>query len=140
LYQSLSQTFTEYSEESLAVKAEGFKKRSHEYSRKSRRFRIFVGDDMDYSPSTILRKAPLALAVSLFGPFPWQIRNAVMLMSSIESTYLFFCVSFTIILGVSIGLTSFNYGALVRFKIPILPFFVTFLTVMLPPDKTVRSR
>jgi hypothetical protein len=166
LYQSLSQTFTEFSEESLAEKAEGFRSDHLNIQDKAGGSGYSLGDDLDYTPSSILRKSPLALVISLFGPFPWQIRNAVMLMSSIESTYLFymfilvlinsqgigifrkvstdpimlFCVSFTIILGVSIGLTSFNYGALVRFKIPILPFFVTFLTVMLPPDKTVRSR
>jgi hypothetical protein len=166
LYQSLSQTFTEFSEESLAEKAEGFRSDHMNIQDKAGGSGYSLGDDLDYTPSSILRKSPLALVISLFGPFPWQIRNAVMLMSSIESTYLFymfilvlinsqgigifrkvstdpimlFCVSFTIILGVSIGLTSFNYGALVRFKIPILPFFVTFLTVMLPPDKTVRSR
>ncbi len=166
LYQSLSQTFTEFSEESLAEKAEGFRSDHLNIQDKAGGSGYSLGDDLDYTPSSILRKSPLALVISLFGPFPWQIRNAVMLMSSIESTYLFymfllvlfnsqgigifrkvstdpimlFCVSFTIILGVSIGLTSFNYGALVRFKIPILPFFVTFLTVMLPPDKTVRTK
>jgi hypothetical protein len=31
---------------------------------------------------------------------------------------------------VAIGLTSFNYGALVRYKIPILPFFATALILI----------
>ena len=166
LYQSLSQTFTEFSEESLAEKAEGFKSDHLNIQDKAGGSGYSLGDDMDYTPSSILKKSPLALVIALFGPFPWQVRNAVMLLSSMESTYLFylflmvllesrvvgffrkastdpvllFCLSFTIILGVSIGLTSFNYGALVRFKIPILPFFATFLMVMLPPDKAVRTR
>ncbi len=33
------------------------------------------------------------------------------------------CLSFTIILGFVVGFTSMNFGALARFKIPILPFF-----------------
>jgi len=45
---------------------------------------------------------------------------------------LLFCVSFIFVLGISIGLTSFNYGALVRFRIPLLPFLATFLVVMSP--------
>jgi hypothetical protein len=159
LYQSLSQTFTEYSEESLAVKAEGFKSDHINIQEKAGGSGYSLGEDMDYSPSTIIRKAPLALAISLFGPFPWQVRNAVMLMSSIESMYFFylflsvllsvygikkltglltdpillFCLSFIVVLGVSIGLTSFNYGALVRFRIPLLPFFATFLVVLRKP-------
>lgn len=166
LYQSLSQTFTEFSEESLAEKAEGFKSDHLNIQDKAGGSGYSLGDDMEYTPSAILRKSPLALVISLFGPFPWQVRNIVMLLSSIESTYLFylflmvlfrtkgiailrnagtdpvllFCLSFTVILGVSIGLTSFNYGALVRFKIPILPFFITFLMVMLPPDKHKLAR
>jgi hypothetical protein len=95
LYQSLSQTFTEYSEESLAVKAEGFKSDHLNIQETAGGFRVFVGEDMDYSPSTIIRKAPLALAISLFGPFPWQVRNAVMLLSSIESTVFFYLFSFS---------------------------------------------
>jgi hypothetical protein len=159
LYQSLSQTFTEYSEESLAVKAEGFKSDHLNIQERAGGSGYSLGDDMDYSPSTIIKKAPLALAVSLFGPFPWQVRNTVMLLSSIESVYFFylflsamfslyglnklmglltdpillFCLSFVIVLGVSIGLTSFNYGALVRFRIPLLPFFATFLVVLKKP-------
>jgi hypothetical protein len=159
LYQSLSQTFTEFSEESLAVKAEGFKSDHLNIQEKFGGSGYTLGDDMDYSVSSIIKKSPLALAISLFGPFPWQARNLVMLLSSVESTYflylfltvffsaygykklanigtdpvLLFCVSFTIVLGISIGLTSFNYGALVRFKIPILPFFATFLTVIQKP-------
>ena len=34
-----------------------------------------------------------------------------------------FCVPFILILAIAIGMTSFNYGALVRYKIPLLPFF-----------------
>ena len=36
-----------------------------------------------------------------------------------------FCIPFVLILAIAIGMTSFNYGALVRYKIPILPFFAT---------------
>ncbi len=158
LYQSLSQTFTDYSEESLAVKAEGFKSDHLSIQETAGGSGYSLGEDMDYTPSAIIRKTPLALAISLFGPFPWQIRNAIMLISSMESTYflflflsvffsmnglrslkkissdpaLLFCVSFIFVLGISIGLTSFNYGALVRFRIPLLPFLATFLVVMSP--------
>jgi hypothetical protein len=165
LYQSLSQTFTEFSEESLAVKAEGFKSDHLSIQDRAGGSGYSLGDDMDYSPASIIKKTPLALVIALFGPFPWQVRNAVMLVSSIESTYFLylfisvffsgyglskirtlttdpvflFCVSFTIVLGVSIGLTSFNYGALVRFRIPFLPFLATMLMVMKMPKNTTAQ-
>lgn len=165
LYQSLSQTFTEFSEESLAIKAEGFKSDHLNIQETAGGSGYSLGKDMDYTPSTIIKKSPLALTIALFGPFPWQVRNVVMLLSSVESMYFFylflssiisaygfrklmgimadpillFCVSFTIVLGVSIGLTSFNYGALVRFRIPLLPFFATFLMVMRKPDRITEK-
>lgn len=40
-----------------------------------------------------------------------------------------FCIPFIIIIAIAIGLTSFNYGALVRYKIPILPFFAVLIAV-----------
>ena len=166
LYQSLSQTFTEFSEESLAVKAEGFKSDHLNIQETAGGSGYSLGEDMDYSPATIIKKSPLALTISLFGPFPWQVRNVVMLLSSMESTYFFylffsaifsvygfrkltgmvtdpillFCVSFTIVLGVSIGLTSFNYGALVRFRIPLMPFFLTIITLISEPKRGKQTK
>jgi len=93
----------------------------------------------------------MAIIISLFGPFLWQIRSPVMLLSGLESLVflyfvlkifinrkvyklagvlsgdpiLAFCIPFFLILALAIGMTSFNYGALVRYKIPILPFFAT---------------
>lgn len=159
LFQSLSETYTEYSTESLETQAEGFKSDHLNIQAKAGGSGYSIGD-FDYTPVGIIQKAPIALAITLFGPFPWQVRNAVMLASSIESTYflylflsvffsaygiaklrkigtdpvMLFCISFTIILGIAIGMTSFNYGALVRFKIPILPFFATFIILMKAPQ------
>ena len=41
-----------------------------------------------------------------------------------DDPFLIFCVLFTLILGFGIGLSTSNFGALVRYKIPFLPFFV----------------
>jgi len=158
LFQSLSNTFTEFSTENMETRAEGFKIDHTNIQAQSGGSGYSLGD-FDYSPSGILQKTPLALAIALFGPFPWQIRNAVMFLSSMESTYFLylfittfftgygisrfrqmladpiflFCLSTVLILGVSIGITSFNYGALVRFKIPLLPFFATMIALMTKP-------
>lgn len=151
--QSLGQTVESYSMESLEQKAEGF--RSWHTSQGGATYSL--GEDMDFTPAGILSQAPMSLTITLFGPFVWQIRNPVMLMSGIESLiflYLFvikvffhrraykmvsvvwkdhivvFCVLFIVILGVAIGLTSFNFGALVRYRIPILPFMVSLFVIL----------
>jgi hypothetical protein len=102
-------------------------------------------------PSTIgvLSKLPIALFYGFFGPTLVHVKNVVMLLSAFENTFflvltllifvfrnplrsikrildsplLTFCLMFSVLLGFGIGLTTANFGALVRFKIPLLPFF-----------------
>ena len=146
---SLGDTVESYKIDSLQKKAEGFHS-WHTYLAKTEGGSGYsIGGDISYTPAGILKQAPIAAAIALFGPFPWQIRNVVMLMSGLESlVFLYFTISllfnrkiykiikvltndpiivfsipFILILAVAIGLTSFNYGALVRYRTPILPFF-----------------
>jgi len=41
-----------------------------------------------------------------------------------------FCLTFSIVMAFAIAISTTNYGALVRFKIPILPFYLLFLIIM----------
>ena len=148
---SLGDSVESYKIDSLAKKAEGFHSWHTTLAKTEGGSAYSIGGDISYTPAGVLKQAPIASAIALFGPFPWQIRNAVMLLSGIESLlYLYFvikilfnkriyklgsvltgdpiivfCIPFILILAVAIGLTSFNYGALVRYRIPILPFFAT---------------
>ena len=107
---------------------------------------------IDGSISNFLLIAPKALSVSIFGPYLWEIRNPFMLLSGLESfiflfltlkifkfknlkiiyknPILIFCAIFFIIFGVSIGIATANYGSLVRYKVPLIPFLWTFLIVL----------
>ncbi len=144
-----------YSVESLQQKAEGFHSWHTSLAEKGGSGYSIEGD-VKYTAGGVLKQAPKAIAIALFGPFVWQIRSPIMALSGIESLlFLYFtlrmlfnkriyalggvlvqdhiinfCVPFSIILAVAIGLTSFNYGALVRYKIPILPFFATALILI----------
>jgi hypothetical protein len=117
---------------------------------------VYSLGEVEYTPIGLLSKLPASVIVTLFRPFPWEIKNIVMLVSSIESTlYLLFtlwvlfkagilgslrsllgnpeilmALSFTVALGFIVGISSYNFGALVRFKIPLLPFYGTFLAIM----------
>lgn len=106
--------------------------------------------DFDASLSGIASKAPIAIFSGIFRPGIWDVRNAVMLVSSLENTYLLiltlfllfklkffgfftlirknpmllFCMLFSLFFAFSVGLTVANFGSLVRLRIPELPFFV----------------
>lgn len=106
--------------------------------------------EFDASLSGIAAKAPIAIFSGIFRPGIWDVRNAVMLISSLENTYLLiltlfllfklkffgffslirknpmllFCMLFSIFFAFSVGLTVANFGSLVRLRIPELPFFV----------------
>ena len=112
---------------------------------------------VDNSASGMLKKAPMALIAGLFRPFLWDARNPVMLVSGLENFYilmlflyilfrvgpfkmikfiggeplLFFSFVFAMVFAFAVGLTTANYGALVRYRIPELPFFVASLFVLL---------
>ena len=114
-----------------------------------------IGDG-SFSPSNIIVSFPQAVATSLFRPFLWEARNPVMLLSSIEGLIflfftlqtirragigrslslsighpvIFFCMFFSIFFAFAVGFTSFNFGALVRYKIPLMPFYIIGLSLI----------
>lgn len=114
-----------------------------------------IGDG-SFTLSNIIISFPQAINVSLFRPYLWEARNPVMFMSAIESLILFFfslrvvfragifrsfklsllhpviffCLFFSIFFAFAVGFTSFNFGALVRYKIPMMPFYVIGLSLL----------
>lgn len=119
---------------------------------------VYTLGDFDYSPAGMLRKLPLAINVSLFRPYLWEVNNPVMLLSALESLALFlftlyvfykrgvgatfraiasnpfllFCFVFSLSFAFAVGIATYNFGSLVRYKIPLLPFYVAALVVLLP--------
>jgi len=107
--------------------------------------------------SGVLSKVPIAVSVGLFMPFLWQARNPVMFMSGLENTFLLlmtlyflfrtriygifvytfanpvllFCITFSLATAFIVGLTTANFGALVRYKIPLLPFFISYFVILI---------
>jgi heme A synthase len=99
---------------------------------------------------------PLALANSLFRPFLFEARNITMLAASIETTVLTFLVvrmfwqtrysvvrdailtsplmaasvTFVFVFGIAVGLTTLNLGSLSRYRLPMVPYYVIFVSVL----------
>lgn len=111
---------------------------------------------LDGTIGSMLAVAPQAVNVALFRPYLWEVKNPVMLLSSLEATafllltiYLFlrtgiansirlimleplltFCFIFCIIMAFAVGINSYNFGTLVRYKIPFMPFYLGALYIM----------
>ena len=107
--------------------------------------------DMEATWSSVLSKAPAATTATLFRPFLWECRSAVMVLSGLENLWLlvlcigtvlrgqivlfltvvlrnplvFMCIAFALVYGFITGVSTPNFGALVRFKIPLIPLFVS---------------
>ncbi len=106
--------------------------------------------DVDYSSNFgMLQKAPAAINVTLFRPYLWEVRNPVMLIAAFESLFFlilllgvikevkfkffyfffensnaFFFLLFALMYAFITGFTSYNFGALGRYKIPCMPYFL----------------
>jgi hypothetical protein len=151
----LAKVSQKYQLEKLEELAEGFHSyhgRLHESGSAGSGYTLpFYG----FTPVGILRSLPAAVNVTLYRPYIWEARSPVMLISAMESLafllfsiYLIFkagvfrffkyfgradvvlCMTFSIILALAIGITAFNFGALVRFKIPLIPFFASGLLII----------
>ena len=111
---------------------------------------------VDYSGSGILTSIIPAINVTLFRPYLWESNSFLMLLSALESflflvltlrliinrnliekikflmsnplilSFMAFCLTFAF----AIGVVTNNFGALVRYKIPILPLFLISLIVL----------
>lgn len=109
----------------------------------------------DASISSMLSKAPLAIVAGVLRPFIWEARNPVMLLSGLENTYILYLTLLLVIklrlnifillkkspillqsmvyalfLAFVIGLTTPNFGSLVRYRIPLIPFYLASLFIL----------
>ena len=111
--------------------------------------------DFEATPISMLSKAHLAITAALFRPFLWEAGNVVMLVSALEnflllifSIYLLikvrvihlfrlilrhhllvFSFTFSLFFAFCIGLTTSNFGSMVRYKIPAMPFYLASLII-----------
>ena len=113
-------------------------------------------DRIDGSISGLVSSAPLAIFTALFRPLPWEIGSPTMVVSAIENTililfvlyslirigpfkffkltfndpFLVYCLVFSLFFAFGVGIAGTNFGALVRYKIPLMPFFFSFIYIV----------
>ncbi len=103
----------------------------------------------------ILSKSPLGFYTTYFRPNLWEAKNLVLLFSALEAFALLMMVLYSlfkrgkylfallresfisrilflyiIIMGMIIGLTTFNFGTLIRYKVPVVPFLWIFALLL----------
>jgi hypothetical protein len=125
---------------------------------------VYSLGEFDGTWGNLLSKGPQAVTVSLYRPFLWEVRNPVMLLSALEAAvFLFltlrilmqikltrlasiltkqplilFCLVFSLTFSFAVGISSYNFGTLVRYKIPMLPFFSAALFII--QSQAVKKR
>ncbi|MBC7390078.1 MAG: hypothetical protein H7329_12755 [Opitutaceae bacterium] len=126
------------------------------YVGKSDKGSVYSLGEIDYSPIGMIKKFPAAVNVTLFRPYLWESKNLVMFLSAIESFFFLYLTLWTLwkikfkrILNVisenpivaaslvfsvtfafAVGISTANFGTLVRYKIPIMPFYLISLLII----------
>lgn len=116
-----------------------------------------LSSNFDGSIGSFLRLAPEAVIVSFYRPFLWEARNPVMLLSALEGlaalfltiyaimmalksnrkalfsppSFVVISLVFAILFGIAIGMSTYNFGSLVRYKTPALPFLMSAMATIL---------
>lgn len=107
--------------------------------------------------TSLLLAFPESVNVTYFRPYLWESGSIVVLISAVESLFIFLfflriffikgkiflflraifskpfiqmTLIFALFFGFVVGFTSFNFGALGRYKIPSMPFFVGFMVMV----------
>jgi len=116
--------------------------------------------ELDGSFMSMTKLLPQAIIASLFRPYLWEVSNPFMLLSALEALVflvltlnvflkksffrllkdmsnpdVFFCLIFAITFAFAVGVSTFNFGSLVRYKIPMMPFYMLGISILLNTTK-----
>ncbi len=99
--------------------------------------------------SGFIKKMPAGIAASIFRPFIWEAKKFIIIFSALESLFLmlltlyifykagiryffrnifynpftFLCITYSLLFAALIGLSTYNFGTLARYRIPLIPFY-----------------
>jgi len=119
----------------------------------------------DFSTGSLIKAIPLGINVAFFRPYLWETHSFFQLIAALQSLFflyytvrtvlrcgfsiffilatdplMLFSLSFSLLYGFVAGFTSYNFGALDRYKIPALPFFMlTLVIVNFYKDEDIRK-
>jgi hypothetical protein len=151
---SLSESAGKYSLDNLETTLKGFQS-WHTYLAEERDQSGYSLGEMEFTTLGFIKKIPAAINVSLFRPYVWEVRNIATLLGAIEGVVLLFVtlyvlnsvrfrifkiisnnkeilflLSFGLPFAFIVGLSSYNFGALSRYKIPAELFYLMALVLI----------
>jgi hypothetical protein len=155
-----AEMFGEYNVESLASKSFVTRDYLFRISNEQDGSAYTLGD-FDPTIMGMLQQAPAGVNVTLFRPYLWEAKKPIVMVSALESLFflifsivvifrnnpirvvqrilsdetLQFCLIFTLVFAFAVGISTSNFGSLVRYKIPCLPFYTAFLIILYYPPK-----
>lgn len=117
--------------------------------------------DFDPTMASILGKFWPAVNVTLFRPYIWESRSVIQIFNAVESlsmmlltVYLFvrrnifrtiknlltdanlvMCLLFALSFAFVVGISTYNFGSLSRYKIPCTPFYMLLILILLFKDR-----
>lgn len=115
-----------------------------------------LGAQFDGTFSGLIKIAPYALVATFYRPFIWETSKVSQLMAAVESLFMIyftmlilfkagpvrvikyilsdklivFCLLFALVFGLFVGSSTLNFGSLVRYKIPCMPFYAIVLFLL----------
>lgn len=119
--------------------------------------------ELDGTFRNMISKTPQAINVALFRPYLWEVRNPLMALSALESfaillftlyvliirrsvffrmitdPNIIFCLVFCLTFAFAVGISTYNFGTLSRYRIPLLPFYLMALGLMFDYSKSERK-
>jgi len=120
--------------------------------------------ELDGSFGSMIKLAPAAVNVSLFRPYLWEVQNPLMLLSALESLFVLiltlwiitkvgfrnlfrfikkpevaFCLLFSLVFAFAVGISTYNFGTLSRYKIPMMPFYLSGLILLFHYSKSDKK-
>jgi len=151
----LSETSTKYNANQLEGSIKGF----HSWHTTLGGSSYNLGD-VEYTVMGAFKKIPAALNVTFFRPYIWEARSIVVILGALESVLLFSLfiyiliktkmnpfkflkdtvllkalIVFILIFGFAVGFTSYNFGALGRYKMPVMSLFAFLLVYVYTKQK-----
>lgn len=116
--------------------------------------------------SGFISMMPAGINASLFRPFIWETRNPLMLFTALESLVIllmtlyviwkagliaflkkifndpivFLCIVYALLFAAIVGISTLNFGTLARYRIPIIPFYLAGLLIILYQSKQANRK
>ena len=114
---------------------------------------------------SLISVAPNAIFTALFRPFLWEIGSPTMVFSAIENfiliiftfftlirispitvlrtllkePFLLYCLIFSVFFSFGVGIAGTNFGAMVRYKTPLMPFFFSMIYILSKLNKSYKN-